>query len=331
MMTSNNTLIERIKVVNNKFGRGLCLFNIFAFFFLLLLNISCKTPKSLGIGEDMYQGYKPIEPIPVKSVDIYIPSQNEFIQKPWASLSDSLIRTMLPNQSAQIALRKIEQSGKITYLPVSVSGEKGSYEVILDYMKYRIEEAADSVYYGNGRVGIGLRIKASLSTNKSNLNLSGLTNLGIEASKNNLSGFLSVDIIGIDSKDITNYLLIPAKLDETSIQNALQAISTIKSKIWDAGVILTPHLIAVNQAEKNSEWEIKQKVANVGEFGYTNNSEIIKNYWKPNGSINKANEEAIKNWIIHNIPGRTVSITFLLNTKEMEFYRKKIIQDLNLN
>ena len=85
-MTSNNTLIERIQVVNTKFGRGLCLFNIFAFFFLLLLNISCKTPKSLGIGEDMYQGYKPIEPIPVKSVDIYIPSQNEFIQKPWASL-----------------------------------------------------------------------------------------------------------------------------------------------------------------------------------------------------------------------------------------------------
>ena len=52
------------------------------------------------------------------------------------------------------------------------------------------------------RVGVGLRIRAQVVTDKSNLNLGSIANIGLEASNGNLRGGISVDIVGIDSKDV---------------------------------------------------------------------------------------------------------------------------------
>lgn len=298
---------------------------------VFFLFTNCITP--LGIKQEIYQGYKPVEPLPSKIIEYYDVAYNDFIKKPWASISDSLKRILLPNQSAQVAMRKIESNGNIKYQVASVTNERGSYEVIMDYMKYKIEDViADSVKLGSGRIGIGLRVKASIITNKSSLNLSGLTSLGLEASKNNLSGYLSVDIIGIDSKDITNYIPITAKLDETSIQNALQAVSTIKSKIWDENVSLTPHLIAINQAEENSEVIIIERITSVGEYYFSKSSDIIKRYWKPDGkTINNNNENTLVSWMItNNLDTNAGGITNFIYVKNMESMREKAVIELNL-
>jgi hypothetical protein len=299
----------------------------------MVLFASCSSIKPMGISNELYQGYQPIEPLPVKCVEVYQKERNDFSTKPWASLSDSTIRDILPNQSAQISLRKTDINGKLSYMVASVTEEAGSYEVTMDYMKYRVEDVnIDSVYIGSGRIGIGLRIKAVVTTNKANLNLSGLTNLGVEANSNNLSGQLSVDIIGIDSKDITNYLPLTAKLDETSIQNALQSVATIKSKIWDNNVKLTPHLIAIYQKQINSEKLIKEKLVSVGTFSYTNTGEIINTFWCPDGeNVNKDNEKRLLQWMqLNGMQTGAGSITDFIYSSEKSDLRTKAINDLKI-
>lgn len=298
-------------------------------FLIVLLSVSCTLTQPLQVLDKSYKGYMPFEPLRVNNVEMFDGTQ--FVTKPWASLTDSAIRMLLPNQSSQVSMRTTDSKGGISYLTGSVTDEAGTYEVFMDYMKYRVEDVPQgNVIIGNGRVGIGLRVKATVITNKAKLNISSLTSLAVEASNNNLTGLLTIDIIGIDSKDITNYIPLTAKLDETSIQNALQAIATIKSKIWDDNVKITPHLIAINQNKDSVMKEIRDKIVGIGVYDFTKASETILNYWKPAKSeINKEHEAKIKAWMEANCLQDT-SITYLINTAEMEQKRQKLIMDLNL-
>jgi hypothetical protein len=292
-----------------------------------------STSKSFGIDKDFYPEYRPVEPIPQKSVEIYREEEGIFKEVPWASLSDDEIRSLLPNQSAQVSMSKIDLLGNISYLTASVSHEAGSYDIVMDYMKYRIEDAiVNDELYGSGRIGIGLRVRASVITKKSDLNLSGLTNLGMEASLDNLSGYLSVEIIGIDSKDVTNHIPLIAKLDETSIQNAMQAIAAIKSKIWDPDVHLTPHLLAIKQEKDSSEVIIKNEIVNVSEYGFTNTSEIILRYWKPDGdNVNPMHEENLLRWMAeYDLGDQPYNIVSFIYAQDKELLRKKAIQHLKI-
>ena len=298
-------------------------------FLILLLSVGCKLTQPLQVLDKTYKGYMPVEPLPVNNVEMFDGTQ--FVSKPWAALTDSAIRVLLPNQSSQVAMRTTDSKGGVNYLTASVTDEAGTYEVLMDYMKYRVQDVPQgNVIIGNGRIGIGLRVKATVITNKAKLNIASLTSLGVEASNNNLTGLLSIDIIGIDSKDITNYIPLTAKLDETSIQNALQAIATIKSNIWDDNVKITPHLIAIYQNKDSVEKEIKDKIVNNGVYDFTKTSETILNYWKPyKPEINKEHEAKIKAWMEANCMQDT-SITYLIHTAEMEQKRQKLITDLKL-
>ncbi len=303
------------------------------FLSLIVISSSCATTGSLGIKHDMYQGYMPTVPISAKTVEFYVDSTETFVYRPWEAIPDSLKLLMLPLQSAQISMRKIDQNGSFSYLPAAVSGSRGNYEIILDYMKYRGENVKiDSIYIGDGRVGIGLRIVASIVTNKSNLNLAGLGSLSLEASHENISGFLSVDIFGVDSKDITNHFPLVSKLDETSIQYALQAIATIKSKIWDKDVRITPHVIAVNQKRKDSEKLIKEHVADVQEFAYSWNSKILDKFVMPNGkTYDEKNKATLIEWMKQNdVPADAGDINMFIFSRNWEMKRQKAVSDLKL-
>jgi hypothetical protein len=149
-------------------------------------------------------------------------------------------------------------SGGLTYLPASVSAEKGDYRVVMDYMKYRDEPIVDSdgKVLGNGRVGIGLRLVAELSTAKADLNLGSLLVIGVNAKLGYLKGSLYVNVIGMDSSDITNLIPLTSVIDETAIQAALQSLAAVKSKIHDNATLLTPHVVAVSIPE---ETKVDQK------------------------------------------------------------------------
>jgi hypothetical protein len=286
------------------------------------------------IDSDQYLGYIPIDPLPVAKVRVYDPDLNLNKEVYWKSIKDNdLIRSLLPLQSAQVAISKIEASGKVNYTGASLSGDVGSYKVIMDYMKYRIADAYDKngQYLGSGRIGIGLRIKAELVTSKANLNLGSISAIGLEANMNNLSGGISIDIIGIDSEHVTNLIPLTSEIDQTSIQSALQALASIKSKLWEEETNITPHLVAIQQSIPDANSKIRQELTST-KYMQSDYGDIIRNYWKPDGvSIDQSHEEEILEWMENNNldtgPG---SLTMFIVSNQHEDMRKKLVEDLRL-
>lgn len=303
--------------------------NIILVFLTALLLSSCTSLPVSIIESNKYLGYKPIDPVPVTTVKYY--SQGTIEDVYWESIENSEERRkLLPLQSAQVSVAESNSSGKISYLDGSISGERGSYEVIMDYMKYRVEDVFDTngKYLGSGRIGVGLRIRAQVVTDKSNLNLGSIANIGLEANNGNLRGGISVDIVGIDSKDVTNLIPLTSEINQTSIQAALQALASIKAKLWD-DIDITPHLVAIKQSEAGAEDKIRGSTFS---FGKDLNSVKLREYWKPGGSsINSGNETALKDWMSSNgLDTGTGSITLFLNSKELSALRSKAVKDLKM-
>jgi hypothetical protein len=212
------------------------------------------------VNSSNYKGYRAIDPLPVSKVTKYDAVSSSEIEVFWASISDKKEkRSLLPIQSSQVSVTKTDTSGSASYLTASVSGEAGNYTVVMDYMKYRVEQVFDTsaTFIGNGRVGVGLRIKANVQTTKSSLNLGSIIGLGLEAERGNLSGGISVDVIGIDSEGVTNLIPMTSEIDQTAIQSALQALASVKAKLWEDDVSITPHLVAITEALESSESKIR--------------------------------------------------------------------------
>jgi len=79
-------------------------------------------------------------------------------------------------------------------------------------------------------VGVGLRIQANIIIldDSLNINLGSLYNLGIAASQNKLNGTLIIQTLGVSGPQISSALPIPDKINESTIQNAITALATIK-------------------------------------------------------------------------------------------------------
>jgi hypothetical protein len=192
-------------------------------------------PKSAG----ETGGFVPISPLRSEAVTYYDESGQK-ITKAWPQLKDIEKHTLLSNQYATISTSKAEASGTIKYLNAGITAEAGSYRVILDYMKYRLDQRPD----GFVRVGVGLRLTAKIQTTKENLDLGSLVAVGFAAKAGSVRGTLEVECIGINSDEITLLFPTPSQIDETTIQKALEAVASIKSKINDPKTKLDPQEVA---------------------------------------------------------------------------------------
>ena len=304
--------------------------------YILLLFIGCKAAFPVStIPKKNYLGYIPIDPLPVSMVSVYDHESNRNKEVYWKSITNAdTVRSLLPLQSAQVSISKIDANGKINYTAASLSGEVGSYKVIMDYMKYMIQDVYDNdhKYIGSGRIGVGLRIKAEIVTSKVNLNVGSITAMGLEASMSNLSGGISIDIIGIDSENVTNLIPLTSEIDQSSIQSALQALASIKSKLWEKETRITPHLVAVQQSVPDSDSKIRKELL-ITKFLKSEAGDIIRSFWKPDGNtINRENEAKLKEWMETNrIDSGAGSITMFLRGEAFESLRIKAVKDLNLN
>lgn len=303
-----------------------------AFVVAIFAIFCCVTVPVNKVPSKSFLSHKPIDPIPAVKVKVYDSKSKSEKVVFWESLPDAQSkRSLLPIQSAEIYVNAYEASGKASYLVSSISAEKGSYKVTMDYMKYRIQDVFDERdnLIGSGRVGVGLRIKALVVTNKANLNLGSISAIGLEASRGNLSGGISVDVVGIDSESVTNLIPLTSEINQSSIQSALQALASIKAKLWDDDVKITPHLLATIQTEPNKEMEIRQ----VSTYLKSISADLLRRYWKPDGvNIIEENEKKLKEWMESN--GLAVgpgSITMFLYGSEFEGLRKKAVLELNLN
>ncbi|HXH73274.1 MAG TPA: hypothetical protein VNI58_10710 [Mariprofundaceae bacterium] len=224
-----------------------------------------QSPASQAISSDDFLDYQPIAPLPALNVRYYNRVTKTYEDKPWASFPDdaagrNLKKSLLPMQSSYTYVIKDDSSGTLSLLANTASIAKGNYTVVSDYILYRVENVPGA---GVGLVGVGMRVRAKIRTNKGGLNLSGLFNLALEAKAENLSGELQVDVIGIYSKDVVQiFPAMTTEISPTSIQQVMQALAAIKAKISEDNVDITPQLIALRQNQKGAKSIIEDSLAN---------------------------------------------------------------------
>lgn len=212
-----------------------------------------KINKDGFLAEDQFQGFIPISPIDYDAEVIVIDtlgSKDTLSVKELAFFQDRILK-FLPNEAVYVSITKINSEGNISYGPATASASKGIYTVTLDYAKFttlNVYNNSSGNCDGFAKVGVGLRVTANIETKKKKLDIGSLFGLGMAAKNEKLTGTLSLDVIGLESSEITSLIPLPSEISPSSIQNVLQAIATIKSKIYDDKTRLYPQIISVKSS-----------------------------------------------------------------------------------
>jgi hypothetical protein len=152
--------------------------------------------------------------------------------------------------SSYVTIHKVDASGSVTFsVAGSVTAEAGSYSVIMDFVAYDIVPIRNGAnqLIAYGRNGAGLRVTANIVTRSASINLSGLPNLAVEAKASNLTGTLTVDVIGISSESVVSLIPLTSEIDPTSIGTILQALAGIKAQIFDNKTRISPYLLSIRK------------------------------------------------------------------------------------
>lgn len=239
---------------------------IIAVFFLYagcaLFTNPVDTPNTPGdpLNSPSY-GYTPIDPVPA-TIDS-------------ALLNGNPITRLLTDETIRLAIGSITGYANVSYGKDYVGYRGKRYLVILDYIKYttipytvnvwrdttRLHVRAistgppssvppysdDNIVFGETStlplyVGVGLRITADVTINTDSLNLE-LFGLGVAASANRANGTLVVQTLGVSGENISPLLPLPSRLNETTIENAIVSLGTIKAKIYEPATILAPKVL----------------------------------------------------------------------------------------
>ncbi len=120
-------------------------------------------------------------------------------------------------------------------------------------------------------VGVGLRLTADVNVLSGNVNLSNLGAISASVEAGNSTGTLTVQTLGISGKSVASSLPLPNQINQTTIENAILSLGTIKALMYEDDINLTPRVTGlylpfadgseetVNQlvsmlAEKPIEW-----------------------------------------------------------------------------
>ena len=194
-----------------------------------------------------YKEYRPVDPIPVPFMNKTLPD-GSVVSTDWSELTNEKISALLPNQFSSMTIAKVDASGRLSYLVANTTADTGRYRVYLDYFKYKVERVVSEktkLVQGSGRVGVGMRLTAEIITTKTNVDLNSLLALGVAAKQGNVTGSITVDIIGIDPREISSIFSGSSTIDETSIQKSLEALAVIRSRLSDVNTRLTPQIVSI--------------------------------------------------------------------------------------
>lgn len=92
-------------------------------------------------------------------------------------------------------------------------------------------------------LGVGLRITADLVGIKGGTQLNGLTAISAATENGYVSGSMVVQTLGINGKSITAAMPIQSDLNQTTIQNAIVAIGSIKALMYEPGTNLQARIV----------------------------------------------------------------------------------------
>ncbi len=95
-------------------------------------------------------------------------------------------------------------------------------------------------------IGVGLRLTASVIVKEGTVNLSSLGALAAAAEAGKLSGSLTVQTLGITGNKVSTSLPIPSEINQTTIQNAILSLGSIKAILYDKeNTTLTPRIVGI--------------------------------------------------------------------------------------
>lgn len=95
-------------------------------------------------------------------------------------------------------------------------------------------------------VGVGLRLIASVHVTRGRVNLSSLGALAAQAEAGRLTGSLVVQTLGITGSNVSTTLPLPSELNQTTIQNAILALGSIKAVMHDpSNTIVKPRVVGI--------------------------------------------------------------------------------------
>lgn len=226
----------------------------FATFGIVVLLAGCAgVPKPQGIDDAVSLVRKP--PGYSESGPVYIsidPRSSPWFEKDtssgtkkyyWDDLKNSDANGNLPLERSFVSVLKVDGIVSAGFVSSKYSAEAGRYKTTLDYAKFRDDvmgEKSTPV-----RVGVGVRIVADITTTKADIDLGSIFAIAFAAKAGYLKGQIEVLKIGLDSPSFTLVLPPPTEINDTSLQNALQAVAAIRAKLYDADTKLTPHILAV--------------------------------------------------------------------------------------
>lgn len=226
-------------------------------------------PMGTFVSEAQFKDYIPISPLEFEqNVIIYDTTLKAFDTlsiKELATRKSEIIR-FLPNETVYSTLEKKDGSVDLKFGPAALTGEAGAYTVTLDYAKFTtLKYNIGSNCAGFTKVGVGMRITAKITTFEAGIDVSSLFGLGVAAKAGKISGQLSIDIIGMESSQITDLITLPVDISESSIQTALQSLSAIKSKLYDEKTSLFPQILAIKKTNGAcSVFDLLDKIDNTG-------------------------------------------------------------------
>ena len=161
----------------------------------------------------------------------------------WEDLKNSEANSNLPLERSFVSVLKVDGSVNSGFISSKYSAEAGIYKTTLDYAKFRDDVMVDK--NTPVRVGVGVRIVADISTTKADIDLGSIFAIAFAAKAGYLKGQIEVLKIGMDSPSFSLVLPPPTEINDTSLQNALQAVASIRAKLYDSDTKLTPHILAV--------------------------------------------------------------------------------------
>jgi hypothetical protein len=224
---------------------------------LIIAFSGCNPSKKMQSGKtyENFRGFEPIDPMEYAQEIGTVVNGKTVYKSPWLLTKDEIL-SFLVNETVIVSVGQFNSDGQLGYGTASFSMKNSNYQVTMDYMKFATSaESFDTVsntIAGYTRVGVGLRIIANITSFEAGINLGDLFAIGLAAKANKISGTLMLEVIGIKSKDITNVLPLPSEINQSTIQSAMQAMATIKSKIYEQGTDLYPQIMAIKGENQNN-------------------------------------------------------------------------------
>ncbi len=218
----------------------------------LLVILLCT---ALGVGSTYAQDTKfndfiPVGPAPIdyKTIDGRLFSELTVVEE-----NNEMVISLLPNELTHKSIVVMDKDGKISFSAIELSEKDFTYIVRTDCIKYTTlpvrKDSETGEIVGIARIGVGLRIEATIRTTDRDITVSDLYALGEAARDGNLSGHLTVSVMGIESEEITFGFPVNGEITPTAIASVIQAQAIVKNAIYDRDSHLTPQVLEIKYTE----------------------------------------------------------------------------------